>query len=124
MNALNLTSNNNQMDPHHHHPQQHQLHHPHLQSQNLTTPNNSNHPAGQRTGSGKFSNDSECSSVTSDSMPGGSGKSHSGTNQQNLVYFNSIFSELQERREDCIKLKERLEVLMCAFVEFSAHFRY
>ena len=40
-----------------------------------------------------------------------SGKSHPGTNQQNSVFLKAIFVELQERREDCIKLKERLERL-------------
>lgn len=42
-----------------------------------------------------------------------SGKSHSGTNQQDAFLLKAILTELQERHEDCVKLKEavgRLEV--------------
>lgn len=67
LNALNLTASatqNNQNDGIHQTPSQN------LQSQHATT-NNTTTTA--RTGSGKLSNenDSECSSVTSDSIPGG-----------------------------------------------------
>ncbi|XP_031622045.1 transmembrane and coiled-coil domains protein 2 [Contarinia nasturtii] len=76
-----------------------------------------------RTGSGKFSNenDSECSSVTSDSMPGGgSGKSHSGTNnQQDAFLLKAILTELQERQDDCAKMKEAIERLESVQKEFQ-----
>lgn len=38
-----------------------------------------------------------------------SGKSHPGGNQQHALFLKTIFAELQERREDCTKLKEKLE---------------
>lgn len=65
LNALNLTAT----AIHNNHPHSIQLQHTTPNSTNVTT----SAAAGTRTGSGKFSNenDSECSSVTSDSMPGG-----------------------------------------------------
>lgn len=48
-----------------------------------------------------------------------SGKSHSGANQQDVSLLKAILTELQERQEDCAKLKEaveRLEVCCCYFL--------
>ncbi|XP_059615965.1 transmembrane and coiled-coil domains protein 2 isoform X3 [Phlebotomus argentipes] len=59
-------------------------------------------------GSGKFNseNDSECSSVTSDSLPAGSGKNQLGAN---TVVLKAIIAELQERRDESEKLREKME---------------
>ncbi|XP_055687075.1 transmembrane and coiled-coil domains protein 2 isoform X3 [Lutzomyia longipalpis] len=59
-------------------------------------------------GSGKFNseNDSECSSVTSDSLPAGSGKNQLGAN---AVLLKAIIGELQERRDECEKLREKMD---------------
>ncbi|XP_055701520.1 transmembrane and coiled-coil domains protein 2 isoform X2 [Phlebotomus papatasi] len=59
-------------------------------------------------GSGKFNseNDSECSSVTSDSLPAGSGKNQLGAN---TVVLKAIIAELQERRDESDKLREKME---------------
>lgn len=43
------------------------------------------------------------------SLSNSSGKSHPGVNQQNALFLKAIFAELQERRDDCVKLKEKLE---------------
>uniref|UniRef100_A0A1L8D970 Putative conserved plasma membrane protein n=1 Tax=Nyssomyia neivai TaxID=330878 RepID=A0A1L8D970_9DIPT len=58
-------------------------------------------------GSGKFNseNDSECSSVTSDSLPAGSGKNQLGAN---AVLLKAIIGELQERRDEGEKLREKM----------------
>lgn len=48
-----------------------------------------------------------------------SGKSQPETNQQNAVFLKAIFAELQERREDCVKLKEKLERLEAIQKDFQ-----
>lgn len=48
-----------------------------------------------------------------------SGKSHPETNPQNSLFLKAIFAELQERREDCTKLKEKLERLEAVQKEFQ-----
>lgn len=70
-------------------------------------------------GSGKFNSEheSECSSVTSDSMPGGSDKHQTGADQD--INVKMILTELQSRREECDKLKEKLERLEVAQKEVS-----
>ncbi|XP_037034279.1 transmembrane and coiled-coil domains protein 2-like isoform X3 [Bradysia coprophila] len=119
LNSLNLS---NQMDTSHGHHGHHHHHHHHGSS----TPNNTGlaNTAGsgsnQGGGSGKFSNenDSECSSVTSDSIPAGSGKSQPGINQYSAI-LKAILAELQERREDCDKLREKLERLEGVHKDFQ-----
>ncbi|XP_036325775.1 transmembrane and coiled-coil domains protein 2 isoform X2 [Rhagoletis pomonella] len=71
-------------------------------------------------GSGKFNseNGSECSSVTSESIPAGSGKSQSGASQYHLV-LKSLLTELAERKDEIEKLKERVERLETAQKEFN-----
>ncbi|XP_053956336.1 transmembrane and coiled-coil domains protein 2 isoform X1 [Anastrepha ludens] len=71
-------------------------------------------------GSGKFNSDngSECSSVTSESIPAGSGKSQSGASQYHLV-LKSLLTELTERKDEIEKLKERVERLETAQKEFN-----
>lgn len=44
-----------------------------------------------------------------------SGKSHSGTNQPDPFLLKAILSELQERQEDCGKMKEAIERLEVRF---------
>ncbi|XP_046811987.1 transmembrane and coiled-coil domains protein 2, partial [Lucilia cuprina] len=63
-------------------------------------------------GSGKFNseNGSECSSVTSESIPAGSGKSQSGASQYHIV-LKSLLTELAERKAEHEKLVERVERL-------------
>ncbi|KAL5273609.1 TMCC2 family protein [Megaselia abdita] len=81
---------------------------------NISTPNNTALQAGTTpgnicTGSGKFNSDgSEMSSVTSESIPAGSGKS--ATSQYHIV-IKSFLVELHERKEESDKLKERIERL-------------
>lgn len=124
LNTLDLTgTHNNQAQ----NSSQHHFHTSTLANSN-TTPNTvgSSNAAtvtaltATRTGSGKFSNenDSECSSVTSDSMPGGSGKSQSGTNQQDFL-LKAILTEMQERQEDYTKLKEAIERLESVQKDFQ-----
>ncbi|XP_036229436.1 transmembrane and coiled-coil domain protein 3 isoform X1 [Bactrocera oleae] len=71
-------------------------------------------------GSGKFNSDngSECSSVTSESIPAGSGKSQSGASQYHLV-LKSLLTELAERKDEIEKLKERVERLETAQKELN-----
>ncbi|KAM7360174.1 transmembrane and coiled-coil domain 2 protein Dmtn isoform 1-T2 [Cochliomyia hominivorax] len=71
-------------------------------------------------GSGKFNseNGSECSSVTSDSIPAGSGKSQSGASQYHIV-LKSLLTELAERKAENEKLAERIERLENAQKEVS-----
>uniref|UniRef100_A0A0K8WI53 Transmembrane and coiled-coil domains protein 1 n=2 Tax=Bactrocera latifrons TaxID=174628 RepID=A0A0K8WI53_BACLA len=72
-------------------------------------------------GSGKFNSDngSECSSVTSESIPAGSGKSQSGASQYHLV-LKSLLTELAERKDEIEKLKERVERLETAQKELNS----
>uniref|UniRef100_T1GZ81 Uncharacterized protein n=1 Tax=Megaselia scalaris TaxID=36166 RepID=T1GZ81_MEGSC len=66
-------------------------------------------PGNTGTGSGKFNSDgSEMSSVTSESIPAGSGKS--GASQYHIV-IKSFLAELHERKEESDKLKERIDRL-------------
>uniref|UniRef100_A0A1I8NTC7 Transmembrane and coiled-coil domains protein 1 n=1 Tax=Stomoxys calcitrans TaxID=35570 RepID=A0A1I8NTC7_STOCA len=71
-------------------------------------------------GSGKFNseNGSECSSVTSESMPAGSGKSQSGASQYHIV-LKSLLTELAERKAEIEKLTERVERLEKAQNNFN-----
>ncbi|XP_061390359.1 transmembrane and coiled-coil domains protein 2 isoform X2 [Musca vetustissima] len=71
-------------------------------------------------GSGKFNseNGSECSSVTSESIPAGSGKSQSGASQYHIV-LKSLLTELAERKAEIEKLTERVERLENAQKEFN-----
>lgn len=50
-----------------------------------------------------------------------SGKSHSGTNQQNALLLKAIFGELQERRDDCGKMKEAIDRLEVCFLFFQSN---
>lgn len=52
-------------------------------------------------------------------FPHRSGKSQPETNQQTSVFLKAIFAELQERREDCVKLKEKLERLEAVQKDFQ-----
>uniref|UniRef100_A0A1I8NH81 Transmembrane and coiled-coil domains protein 1 n=1 Tax=Musca domestica TaxID=7370 RepID=A0A1I8NH81_MUSDO len=71
-------------------------------------------------GSGKFNseNGSECSSVTSESIPAGSGKSQSGASQYHIV-LKSLLTELAERKAEIEKLTERVERLENAQKDFN-----
>ncbi|XP_037924546.1 transmembrane and coiled-coil domains protein 2 isoform X2 [Hermetia illucens] len=90
----------------------------------VSTPNNTIHAASMSSGntggagSGKFNSDngSECSSVTSESIPAGSGKSQSGTSQ---LMLKAILTEIQERKDDIDKLRERIERLETAQKEYQ-----
>lgn len=93
-----------------------------------STPNNASNIPAQSTGSGntggagsaKFNSDngSECSSVTSESIPAGSGKSQSAASQYKDI-CKTILSQLQERNEEIEKLKERVERLENTQKEFN-----
>uniref|UniRef100_A0A1B0GDG0 Transmembrane and coiled-coil domains protein 1 n=1 Tax=Glossina morsitans morsitans TaxID=37546 RepID=A0A1B0GDG0_GLOMM len=69
-------------------------------------------------GSGKFNseNGSECSSVTSGSMPADSRKSHS----VNHIDINLLLTELEERKAEIKKLTERVENLESAQKDFNS----
>ncbi|KAH8388252.1 hypothetical protein KR093_001912 [Drosophila rubida] len=81
---------------------------------------NNNNNAGTGSGTGKFNSDngSECSSVTSESIPAGSGKSQSGASQYHIV-LKSLLTELAERKAENEKLKERIERLETGQKEFN-----
>lgn len=101
----------------------------------------SNNLGGGGGSSGKFNSehDSECSSVTSDSNPGGlflkckntgsgsgggggagSGDKIASQQQQCPISIKSLLAEIQERKEDCDKLKERIERLESNQKEFES----
>lgn len=48
-----------------------------------------------------------------------SGKSHPETNQKTAEFLETIFNELRERREDCVKLKEKIERLETIHKDFQ-----
>ncbi|XP_044313376.1 transmembrane and coiled-coil domains protein 2 isoform X4 [Drosophila rhopaloa] len=79
-----------------------------------------NNIGGAGSGTGKFNSDngSECSSVTSESIPGGSGKSQSGASQYHIV-LKTLLTELAERKAENEKLKERIERLETGQKEFN-----
>ncbi|XP_039492238.1 transmembrane and coiled-coil domains protein 2 isoform X1 [Drosophila santomea] len=79
-----------------------------------------NNNTGTGSGTGKFNSDngSECSSVTSESIPGGSGKSQSGASQYHIV-LKTLLTELAERKAENEKLKERIERLETSQKEFN-----
>ncbi|KAM8703825.1 hypothetical protein ACLKA7_008454 [Drosophila subpalustris] len=81
---------------------------------------NNNNNTGTGSGTGKFNSDngSECSSVTSESIPAGSGKSQSGASQYHIV-LKSLLTELAERKAENEKLKERIERLETSQKEFN-----
>lgn len=81
---------------------------------------NNNNNTGTGSGTGKFNSDngSECSSVTSESIPAGSGKSQSGASQYHIV-LKSLLTELAERKAEIEKLKERIEGLETSQKEFN-----
>ncbi|XP_060647393.1 transmembrane and coiled-coil domains protein 2 isoform X1 [Drosophila nasuta] len=81
---------------------------------------NNNNNTGTGSGTGKFNSDngSECSSVTSESIPAGSGKSQSGASQYHIV-LKSLLTELAERKAENDKLKERIERLETGQKEFN-----
>ncbi|EDV93812.1 transmembrane and coiled-coil domains protein 2 isoform X2 [Drosophila grimshawi] len=81
---------------------------------------NNNNNTGGGSGTGKFNSDngSECSSVTSESIPAGSGKSQSGASQYHIV-LKSLLTELAERKAENEKLKERIERLETSQKEFN-----
>ncbi|ALC47008.1 CG1021 [Drosophila busckii] len=82
--------------------------------------NNLNNNTTTGSGTGKFNSDngSECSSVTSESIPAGSGKSQSGASQYHIV-LKSLLTELAERKAENEKLKERVERLESGQKEFN-----
>ncbi|EDW15015.2 uncharacterized protein Dmoj_GI24584 [Drosophila mojavensis] len=82
--------------------------------------NMNNNNAGTGSGTGKFNSDngSECSSVTSESIPAGSGKSQSGASQYHIV-LKSLLTELSERKAEIEKLKERVDRLETSQKEFN-----
>ncbi|KAH8417525.1 hypothetical protein KR222_001419 [Zaprionus bogoriensis] len=82
--------------------------------------NNNTNNTGAGSGTGKFNSDngSECSSVTSESIPAGSGKSQSGASQYHIV-LKSLLTELAERKAENEKLKERIERLETSQKEFN-----
>ncbi|KAH8346913.1 hypothetical protein KR059_002457 [Drosophila kikkawai] len=81
--------------------------------------NNNNNTGGAGSGTGKFNSDnSECSSVTSESIPAGSGKSQSGASQYHIV-LKTLLTELAERKAENEKLKERIERLETGQKEFN-----
>ncbi|XP_017100675.2 transmembrane and coiled-coil domain protein 3 [Drosophila bipectinata] len=79
-----------------------------------------NNTGGAGSGTGKFNSDngSECSSVTSESIPAGSGKSQSGASQYHIV-LKTLLTELAERKAENEKLKERIERLETGQKEFN-----
>ncbi|SPP84241.1 transmembrane and coiled-coil domains protein 2 isoform X1 [Drosophila guanche] len=79
-----------------------------------------NNNTGTGSGTGKFNSDngSECSSVTSESIPAGSGKSQSGASQYHIV-LKTLLTELAERKAENEKLKERMERLETSQKEFN-----
>ncbi|XP_064549912.1 transmembrane and coiled-coil domains protein 2 isoform X1 [Drosophila montana] len=83
--------------------------------------NINNNNTGTGSGTGKFNSDngSECSSVTSESIPAGSGKSQSGASQYHIV-LKSLLTELAERKAENEKLKERIERLETSQKEFNS----
>lgn len=59
---------------------------------------------------------SECSSVTSESGPGSRGQAHTCHSSNNAALsLKSIFSELQEHRENLERMKDKLEGLKVCF---------
>ncbi|XP_051156075.1 transmembrane and coiled-coil domains protein 2 isoform X3 [Leptopilina boulardi] len=54
---------------------------------------------------------SECSSVTSESGPGSRGQAHTCHGHRDTFSLKSIFSELQEHRENFDRMREKLESL-------------
>ncbi|XP_030373441.1 transmembrane and coiled-coil domains protein 2 isoform X2 [Scaptodrosophila lebanonensis] len=85
-----------------------------------TSTGSGNTTGGAGSGTGKFNSDngSECSSVTSESIPAGSGKSQSGASQYHIV-LKTLLTELAERKEENEKLKERIERLETSQKEFN-----
>ncbi|XP_017143392.1 transmembrane and coiled-coil domains protein 2 [Drosophila miranda] len=79
-----------------------------------------NNNTGTGSGTGKFNSDngSDCSSVTSESIPAGSGKSQSGASQYHIV-LKTLLTELAERKAENEKLKERMERLETSQKEFN-----
>ncbi|XP_022223000.1 transmembrane and coiled-coil domains protein 2 [Drosophila obscura] len=79
-----------------------------------------NNNTGTGSGTGKFNSDngSECSSVTSESIPAGSGKSQSGASQYHIV-LKTLLTELAERKAENEKLKERMDRLETSQKEFN-----
>lgn len=61
---------------------------------------------------------SECSSVTSESGPGSRGQPHTCHSNNAALSLKSIFSELQEHRENLDRMREKLDsikVRVCTF---------
>lgn len=54
---------------------------------------------------------SECSSVTSESGPGSRGQAHTCHSNNAAFSLKSIFSELQEHRENFDRMREKLETV-------------
>ena len=52
---------------------------------------------------------SECSSVTSESGPGSRGQAHTCHSHRDTFSLKSIFSELQEHRENFERMREKLD---------------
>lgn len=61
---------------------------------------------------------SECSSVTSESGPGSRGQAHTCHGHRDTFSLKSIFSELQEHRENFDRMREKLESLKVCQVNF------
>ncbi|XP_015431713.1 PREDICTED: transmembrane and coiled-coil domains protein 2 isoform X1 [Dufourea novaeangliae] len=62
---------------------------------------------------------SECSSVTSESGPGSRGQAHACHSNNAALSLKSIFSELQEHRENLDRMREKLESLKTLQQEVS-----
>ncbi|XP_033229987.1 transmembrane and coiled-coil domains protein 2 isoform X2 [Belonocnema kinseyi] len=62
---------------------------------------------------------SECSSVTSESGPGSRGQTHTCHGHRDTFSLKSIFSELQEHRENFDRMREKLEGLKTLQQEVS-----
>lgn len=66
---------------------------------------------------------SECSSVTSESGPGSRGQPHTCHSNNAALSLKSIFSELQEHRENLDRMREKLDTVKVC-IQFAAGIRY
>lgn len=79
------------------------------------------HGSTSATGGGKFASEegSECSSVTSESIPGAQTASPHSSNPATAAppaSIENILSELQQRKQDIDRLRDKLESLKVNFI--------
>jgi len=97
-----------------------------LTSNNITVPGQhlSGHEASTGSGptagsGGKFHSDnSECSSVTSESVPAGSGKSASAMIQYHTI-LKTLLTQIQEQKDELEKLKEKVDRIEASQKEYQ-----